>query len=90
MTTSTSGCSFSNAVATRSNGTMRLPAYMSLTWRRSEPQPQASTASERRTASAAATRVTVSLGPVGRRKDHLTAAPSHLTRTTMRAIPPGI
>ncbi len=31
VTTSTSGCSFSNAAATLSNGTMRLPAYMSLT-----------------------------------------------------------
>jgi hypothetical protein len=28
--------------------------------------------------------------PVRRRHDHPTAASSHLTRTTMRAIPPGI
>ena len=37
-----------------------------------------------------AIRVAATPGPVGRRSGHPTAASSYLTRTTMRAIPPGI
>ena len=90
VTTSTSGCCFSNAVATLSKGTMRLPAYMSFTCRLSCPQPQSRTAKERRTASATVARASAAPGPAGRRNDHLTAASSHFTRTTMRAIRAGI
>ena len=89
VTTSTSGCCFSNAAATSSNGTIRLPAYMSFTCRLSARSRPADGETEEdgergRGPGQAAPR------PVGRRSDHLTAASSHFTRTTMRAIPPGI